>query len=478
MIRFLNPKLYYFLIKAIFNEGINLMTLLNFASNFYKTNASIIFQGKSISYRNLYFDSKALSAYLSIKYGIKESSKVAIISRNNIEAVKYIFAFSRLGAKLYILNPDLSAEQLDKQILQLNIDLLVFENELNLTSSVAKLNLNDKIENVVYHTIKPVFLSKIILLTGGTSGKFKTAERTTAVFQFVFPFYYLLSKLKLANYNSVFVATPIYHGFGFATLLMSIFLGSKIYLQTKFDANEASKLIKNEQIEVIALVPTMLRKLLETLHSLTSLKCIISGGAKLDEDIVTLTIVKLGNILYNLYGTSEAGFCIIADSQMLTLHSNCIGKPITGVKAKIENVENGIGELYIKSAWTMSNKSSDWVKTGDLATVNQNGIYFLKGRTDEMIVSGGENVYFSDLEIVLKQNESIEEVAVVSVDDTVFGKRLKAFVTMKPNIHFDKFQIMNWLKPKVARFQMPVDIVCLDEFKYTSVGKIDKKHLA
>jgi fatty-acyl-CoA synthase len=482
MFKFLNPKFIYFFIKAIFQEGINLMTVLNFASKFYGVQSGFYSHQKHINYVDLYDEVKNLRNYLSVEYRLCISSKVAIISKNNIEMVKYIFATSSLGCKLYLLNADLSFEQIELYCKKLKIEVLIFDETIeNQFSNLSTVKLISLSKNIVLSPknlkTSKVYKSKIVLLSGGTSGNFKSIERKTSILQFIFPFYTLIKHLKLTNYQSVFIATPIYHGFGFASLIISIILGSKIFLAPKFIASDIVKNIQNNKIEVITLVPIMLRRLLEQKTNLSSLKCIISGGAKLDVDLITSTHDQIGEVIYNLYGTTEAGFCVLATPKLLKQHANCIGKPILGVNIKLMNQQNGIGELYIKSAWTMANKSTNWIHTGDLAYQNNKGVLFLLGRSDDMIVSGGENVYFIDLENVLLQHDSISEVAVIGVNDQNYGKRLKVYVVMKKNYSFNKEEIFNWLKPKVARFQMPVEIVCVPQFTYTSVGKISKKHL-
>lgn len=263
---------------------------------------------------------------------------------------------------------------------------------------------------------------------------------------------------------------------------MGIMLGATIYIRPKFDARLACKLIDDNKIEVVTLVPLMLSRMLAFDHnSFASLKCIISGGAALGSNLVQEANHVCGEILFNMYGTSEAGFCIMATPEKLAKKPKSIGQPVYGVKIKITDSNNqlvikgNIGRLLIKNAWSISRE--EWIETGDLAYQDREGDVFLCGRIDDMIISGGENVYPVDLENILLNHPAIESAAVIGIDDNEFGQRLKAVIKLKKAAILDKTSLVNWLKPRIARFQMPAMINFTDELPYTSLGKINKKSL-
>ncbi|WP_083813314.1 class I adenylate-forming enzyme family protein [Commensalibacter intestini] len=210
-----------------------------------------------------------------------------------------------------------------------------------------------------------------------------------------------------------------------------------------------------------------------------SLQCIITGGAAISETLVTETLRSLGTILFSLYGTSEAGVCMIAAPDDLIKCSKTIGKPIPGLKAQIvkngQVITQGVGELYIKCAWSVKGKA--WIATGDLASKDVNGYYYLHGRVDDMIVSGGENVYPLSLEQVLLEHPLIIEAFVTFVSDIEFGQRLVAFIVLEPNQILFEEGVHDWLTTKVARYQMPKKIIMIDEVPMTVIGKPDKKKL-
>lgn len=144
----------------------------------------------------------------------------------------------------------------------------------------------------------------------------------------------------------------------------------------------------------------------------------------------------------------------------------------------MEEVRVGeIGHFCITNDWSIRNKKNRWIQTGDVGFCDEQGYYFLLGRTDDMVVSGGENVYPIEVEQVLITHHEIEDVAVIGVTDEQYGQRLKAFILPIKNATITNEDITTWLRSRVARFQMPKEIMLVEEMPYTSLGKIDKKLL-
>jgi acyl-CoA synthetase (AMP-forming)/AMP-acid ligase II len=255
-----------------------------------------------------------------------------------------------------------------------------------------------------------------------------------------------------------------------------------MYFTERFDAARACSLVATHQIQAMIVVPVILRRMLKLdPGALFSLQCIITGSALLRPALAQETLEHLGPILFNLYGSSEAGFSIMATPDVLCKKPESIGKPVQGVRVKIvdrsgQHVgENTIGQVCIHSTWSSNRKS--WIETGDLAYRDAEGDIYLCGRIDDMIVSGGENVYPCELENILTQHPEIDSVAVYGIPDEEFGQRLKAVVVKKRDTTLDQPTLLDWLKPRVARYQMPASIEFRDELAHTFVGKLDKKAL-
>lgn len=531
---------------------------------------------------------KTLLSRDTLKDTTKTKAKIALLCSNHIGGILALFATARLGADITLLNTDMSHSQIAHILTQQPYDMLICDDKFAdidlmidpLLASTPKSNaitmpiiissrslqqffaLAAKDPNS--QTSKPYPISaqplsrqssgKINVLTGGTSGRIKFADREPSPVAMLVPFLALLNEVELAKYQSVYIATPFYHGYGLAALLISVLLSARIFTSDTFATAKISQLIYQNQIETLILVPTLLKRLLEfdrlNLHNYSQLKCdqaegsaaqnhhdnchyqptfssvrrIISGGAKLDAHLAEQTLAHTGDTLFNLYGTSEAGFGVMATPADLHRYPDSIGKAIRGVRLQISPIEQtlgsqvkhakhdpsdpdigtGIGVLSLGTAWSMDNIPTEakplrrsgpsYISTGDLAYQNAEGYVFLKGRADDMIVSGGENVYPTDIENTLNQHPQVDQVAVIAVDNKEFGKRLIAFVSLtkthksEPPVHANAGQLpstlitaeqlMAWLKPKLARYQMPRQIVLLDELPMTKTGKVSHAQLS
>lgn len=497
----LTPRGAFYFSSALRSEGVNLLALAKYAAR--RQNRKIAFSDarEEISYETLYQQAQHLAAVLRNKYHLEARQKVAFLCRSHIAFVLGIFAVSRLGANIYLLNPESSREQFAVLNRRHRFDFLIYDSEAavfevsewrgkSLTTYqtaedkplIESIEILSKQKSDSQPKIKRAFSGELIVLTGGTTGEPKTARRKPLVFSFLNPFFALLTELNLDHYNSVYIATPVYHGFGIAAIIIGLILGEKMFLLPRFNAEKACALIKKHEIEAITVVPLMLQRILKHNAALNSLQLIISGGAALNSALIEETFEKLGDKLFNLYGTSEAGFSVLATPQDLRRLPETIGRKIAGVKLSVLDAENNplpsgkIGRICIKSKWSV--KTSDaWVETGDVGFQDSSGYLFLRGRSDEMIVSGGENVYPIELENWLVKHPLIEQVAVIGIPDAEFGQRLKAFIVPAAENEIGEKEIFEWLSGKVARFQMPKAVEIVKDLPVTTIGKINKKAL-
>lgn len=498
-IKLLSPTGLYRLISSIRKYGINIMALLGFAARTHGDQVALVDENETLSYGQLLSQSRNLATLLHQNYHIQSGQKVGFICRNHASLVKSLFAVSQLGADIYLLNVEMSKSQFNSLLIRYEFDFLIYDREWE---SIIEHSGYGKNKLLSYHDHLPAVsnfvnegmneeprlqrtsLGKLVILTGGTTGKSKTAAHQPSVFNYLNPFITLIARLKLLNYKTAYIATPIYHGYGVAILLLLIAMGKKMVIHSRFDADQACRLIHEHQVEVVTVVPLMIHKMLNH-HpdSLKSLACIASGGAELNPKLVAETSSKLGDILYNLYGTSEAGLNMIATPQDLKYAATTIGRKITGARLKIvddhkNEVRIGeVGQFCIKNNWSRTNGPSSWIETGDLGYRDHKGYYYLCGRIDDLVVSAGENVYPIEVEQALIKHPCVQDVAVIGISDEHFGQRLKAFIVLDPSSSMTAEELLTWLRPQVARFQLPKEIVFIDEMPYTSLGKLDKKQL-
>ncbi|WP_246168325.1 AMP-binding protein [Paenibacillus antarcticus] len=497
-IRLLSPLAVFRLAAAIYTNGINLLTLLRFSAKTYGDQVALVDEQETLTYNQLFARSEELSVTLSERYQLGSGKKVGLICQNHASLIKTIFAVSATGADVYLLNSEMSDIQLNDILEHHHFDLLVIDEQR--FHSREKCTYTQAILMSYHHTrpainnLTPITCSskqkrrnstgKLVLLTGGTTGRAKEAAHKPSLFNYLDPFYDFLIRLKILQYDTAYIATPIYHGYGIAVLLLFGALGKKVVVRRGFNAEMACNLIREHRVEVVTVVPLMLHKMLRTnVSDLKSLTCIASGGAELSPKLTQETLNQLGEVLYNLYGTSETGLNMIATPQDL-VHSLCtIGRKIKGVDLKIldkykNEVKLGeVGQLCIKNRWSMRNGTHTWIETGDLGYQDEKGYYYLCGRADSMIISAGENVYPLEVEQVLLTHPQVEDAGVIGVSDEHFGQRLKAFVLLQADAQMETEELIEWLRPRLARFQLPKEIVLVDDLPYTSLGKLNRKLL-
>ncbi|MDQ0058687.1 AMP-binding protein [Paenibacillus harenae] len=495
--KLLTPAGLYRLLFVICRYGINLMALLKLAASSHGDRIALTDDRETLSYKQLLDQSERLTVQLREHYGLGSRSKVGMLCRNHASLVKSIFAASMTGADIYLMNADMSTDQFNRLMDDHSFDLLIIEEELTTFveqssyTGASVRSYHDRlpaISNLIYASTdgqsKPkrkwprTSTGKLMLLTGGTTGRAKKVAHKPSLFRYLPPFSSMLTKLRLLHYSTVYIATPIYHGYGVAVLLLFVALGKKSVITAVFHAEKACRLITEHQVEVVTVVPLMVDKMLrERAGDLKSLACIASGGAELSPRLASEVSSKLGDVLFNLYGTSESGLNIIATPQDLKYSSNTIGQLIKGVRLKVldSNMrEVGAGEI---GQFCVRRNRSVWIKTGDMGYRDERGYYFLKGRVDDMIVSAGENVYPSELEQILFQHPLIVDAAVVGIRDEQFGQRLKAVVQLMPGVELTAEALTEWLRGRAARYQMPKEIVFVEQLAHTPLGKRDKKHL-
>jgi acyl-CoA synthetase (AMP-forming)/AMP-acid ligase II len=468
--------------------GVNLASLLRFAARRFRGGVALVVAGEAISFAELAAQCDRMAAALRDAHGIGRGDVVGILCRNGAGPVRGVFAASRLGARVTLLNPDMAAPQLAALIERHHIKLVIVEADTEpLLAGVAArvLRSADLLAGApaTYRRLARVNGGELVVLTGGTTGPPKAARRKPSPRSFALLFIHLVIALELDRHPAAYIAVPLFHGYGIAAFLVALTLGRTVYLTPRFRAADACALIDAEKIEVAALVPSMLQRMLgEPEASLASLGCIICGGAALPAPVAVETRRRFGDVLFNLYGTSEAGVAIFAAPADLAAAPDTIGREIWGVHVTIRGADDAAlpvgqtGRLCVQSRAAVS--QNGWIETGDVGMRDAAGRLFVRGRIDDMIVSGGENVAPWEVETVLLTHPEVREAAVVGVPDPDFGQRLVAFVVPKSEEALTPEALSAWLNERVARYQRPRSIELRAELPLTAIGKVNKRALA
>ena len=460
------------LVNCFAQDGISLMALMRFSAHYYPNRCALVSDGKRFTYDELFEQANRLATMLYCDFGLKAGTSVGMMCRNHYMGTLLLPALSRIGVRIKLINTDIAPNKMLDFVRSNQIKLLICDAALINTRisddlpcvTRATEDLCHALSNHGSHSDVTVPHIKrggeISVFTGGASGKHKEAARQMSIFQFMPPFFALLNDLRIDEYDSVFLPLPVYHGFGLSTLIISLLMGKKICLSEHFDADEALKTISKERIEVLPLVPAMLARLWQGSNApalMKTVKCIISGGDRLDRKWIDVTTMHLGKVIYNLYGTTEAGFFMLASPEALSRHEEVtIGRPICGVKCKIENADgNGTGSLWVSSSWAMMSMRNKWQDTGDLVYCNPEGYYFYRGRSDNMVVCGGENVYPENVERAINAHPEVLNSMVFPIADLQFGTVLNAQVELVPHSTLTTDEILSWLRPRLSRAEMP-----------------------
>lgn len=442
------------LVRCFMSEGINLMALLRFSSLYYGNRTALVFEGERLTYNVMYQRAKQLSTTLYNDYGVRPKQTFTLHCRNDITTTLSLIALSYLGANIKLRAP-----------LPISQD--------------GEESSSDPIQMALSPSEGIGASGSISLLSGGSSGNYTEATRKNSITQFLPPLFALLNDIHIQDYDSVLITLPYHHGFGLATFIVSLLMGKKMCLMSHFDTRQALTLIEQESIEVLPLVPALITRLMldeKANDSLRSVKCIISGGDKLERTHIAKTMQTIGRpVLFNLYGTSEAGFFMLANPSDLTRFDDVtIGKPIAFAKCQARNTDQeGHGELWVKTGWSMTTFANRWQNTGDIVFRNSEGYYFYKGRKDNMIVCAGENVYPENVERILNSHPLVLNSHVFPVSDPNFGTVLHAKVELMPSSSLSIEELRAYLRPKLSRAEMPHHII-FTNIELLSSGKKKK----
>lgn len=470
----ISPKGLFVWSKSLILEGISLMALLRFVAYFYPQRCAIIDDSQSLTYRELYTRTRQLAQILYTKYHLQPKTRVALIGRNSLPLTILLHALSRLGIHTTLLSTDLVTEQIIAVLQKHHYQLFIYDEELK------QVPIEPPCTAVTTETLSDILLSKeaqtrdiklpkiwrggeITIHSGGTSGNIKSIARRPSLTSFLPPLLALLRDIRIYQYERVLISLPFYHGFGLSTLIISLLMGKKICLQKRFDTLQTLAIIQQEKIEVMPIVPAMLSRFWQIENAkekMKSLRCLISGGDKLPKRLINTTHKEIGDVIFNLYGTSEAGFFMLANPEELaSFEETTLGKPIRGVDCKVKDCNRqGIGTLWVRSRWAMHGKQNQWQNTGDLVSQNSEGYFFHHGRADRMVVCGGENVQPEHIEQVLLSHPMIIAARAFNVPDPNFGNVIHTEIECTPKATLTEATLLNWLQPQLSRAEMPHSI--------------------
>jgi len=469
-----------------------------------------------LSFGELDKRSNALARAL-IRAGVSSDDSVAIMCRNHRGFADAMFASAKLGASVLLLNTDFARPQLLGVIERERPQVVIYDDEFEnllegaegedpkLTRIVSwagpdyggerQLAEDAIARNSDAPLDPPDEPSRFVILTSGTTGTPKGAQRASP--ESLAPLAVLLSKIPLRAERTTVIAAPLFHSWGFLNFAFGLALGSTFVLRRRFEPEATLRMVADNDADALVVVPVMLQRILELDRSvrdryeLSTLRVTAASGSALPGDMATRWMDSFGDNLYNLYGSTEVGWATIATPEDMRRAPGTAGKPPHGTRVEIlgeggERVADGeTGRIFVGNEMSFEGYTGGGGKdivagllsSGDVGHFDADGRLFIDGRDDEMIVSGGENVFPREVEDLLANHEAIDEAAVIGVEDEQFGQRLKAFVVVSPGADLDEAAVKDHVKQNLARYKVPREVEFLDELPRNPTGKVLKREL-
>jgi fatty-acyl-CoA synthase len=449
--------------------------------------------------------------------GIREQDSVAIMCRNHRGFIEATIACSKLGAGALYLNTAFAGPQIADVMRREDPVALIYDEEFDdLVSEGGEgrkrfvawhepgerplAEIDPRLEELIAGETDaplqpPQEKGRVVILTSGTTGAPKGAARKQP--DSMEPAAALFSKIPLRARETTVIAAPMFHSWGFAHFTLGLPLASTLVLRRKFDPEDTLRAIAHHRATALAVVPVMLQRILELgeetigSYDVSSLKVVAVSGSALPGELATRAMDTLGDVLYNLYGSTEVAWATIATPEDLRAAPGTAGRPPMGTVVKLLDSEGREaapgkgGRIFVANEMVFEGYTGGGGKeivgglmsTGDVGRFDAAGRLFVDGRDDEMIVSGGENVFPREVEDLLADHEQIEEAAVVGVSDEQFGQRLKAFVVPREGAQLDEETVKAYVKANLARYKVPREVVFLEHLPRNATGKVLKREL-
>ena len=466
-----------------------------------------------LTYQQLDARSNALARAFADR-GLGPGSVIALLARDHRGAVDTMVAAGKLGARLLLMNTGFATPQLVDVARREQVSAIVHDEEF--TDLVSALDADlpriiawvaDGTHDTAIPTLDELITSTddrpvpappapggLILLTSGTTGTPKGAPRTVrsplAAAQF-------LDRIPLRAREATMLAAPLFHGTGLSQFLLSFALGSTVVLRRRFDPAETLRAVQDNKVTALVLVPTMLRRILDAdvadTFDTSSLRIIFCAGSALPPELGNRATEAFGDVLYNLYGSTEVAVATVATPQDWREAPGTVGRAPVGCRVALYDENDRpitephvTGRVFVGSMLSFEGYTDGRHKeildgllsSGDVGHFDAQGRLFIDGRDDDMIVSGGENVFPGEIENLLLEHDGVAEAAVTGVPDDEFGQRLKAYLVPRGDATLDAEEIKAYVRANLARYKVPRDVVVLDELPRNATGKLLRDRLA
>ncbi len=482
------------------------------AAHKYPQETALIDERGSLTFEQLHRRTNAL-AHAFAAMGIGYGDGVGIMCRNHRGFIETTLAAAKLGASALYLNTMFAAPQLVEVMKREGPKALVYDEEFaelldGVDASVARVLGWCETDDPSAQTLESLIAAnddsnlkpppdkpRFVILTSGTTGAPKGAQRSSP--DGLLAMAALIDKIPYRARDTMMVAAPLFHSWGFFHFVVSLPTASTIVLRRRFDEEETLRAVQEHRAQVLAVVPVMLQRILrlpqETLerYDLSSLRITSLSGSALPGELAIEWMDRFGDTVYNLYGSTEVAYATVATPADLRAAPGTAGRPPRGTVVRLydehgrEAPRGEVGRIFVGNEMSFEGYTGGGSKetidgllsSGDVGHIDEAGRLFIDGRDDEMIVSGGENVFPREVEDLLADHAAVVEVAVIGVEDEEFGQRLKAFVVVTEEADVSEEDLKGHVKANLAAYKAPREFEFLDELPRNATGKILKREL-
>ncbi len=446
--------------------------------------------------------------------GLREAGRspgdvVAVMGRNHRRFVETLVACCKIGANTVLMNTMFAAPQLTEVGRRENVSALFYDEEFgNLVDGLRDLprfviygaGPDPSIEGLIADHADddlepPSIESRFTMLTSGTTGTPKGAKRGSP--EGMMPIASMLSRIPFHFGERTMIAAPMFHSWGLGQLQLGLVLGSTYVLSRRFDPEATLKAVAEHQCTSLAVVPIMMQRILalpdevKRKYDLRALRITAASGSALPGHLATEWMDTFGDNLYNFYGSTEVAMATVATPEDMRAAPGTAGKPPLGTVVRILDPQGRpvpageTGRIFVANSISFEGYTSgddkerlgNLVSSGDVGHLDEEGRLFVDGRDDDMIVSGGENVFPREVEDLIGSRDDVEEVAVIGVSDPEWGQRLKAYVVRKPGSFLGEHEVKDYVKRSLASYKVPREVAFLDTLPRNATGKILKREL-
>ena len=470
---------------------------------------AVVDEREQLSYAELDRRTNAVAHGLSA-LGVRDGGTVALLARNSAAFVVAEVAAAKVGADVVYLNTGFGERQLPAALAGSSV--AVCDQEFLPAVRAAASGLPrvlawqdagtppkgtptlDELAGGDDSPPPPLLREgRQVILTSGTTGDPRGAPHSApAPLAGLSVLVSLLTAVPLPGGAAVVLPTPAFHAWGYLNLTLVALLGSTAVLPRRFDPADTLRQVERHHARGLVLVPAMLHQLLELpaeRHDTSSLEIVALSGAALPVELAARAEERFGPVLYDLYGSTEAGYVSVASPADRRAAPGTVGRPLPGVRLRLldgdgrEVPAGQPGRVFVRGSLTFAGyqdgdnaqQVDGLVATGDVGRLDAEGRLFIEGRSDEMVVTGGENVFPAVVEAALAEHPAVAEVAVVGVPDETYGARLVAHVVRRAEVGAEELRAH--ARARLATYQVPRGIVFRDALPRNETGKVLKRLL-